>query len=103
MSVIAFSAARFTPADLALFESIADEKLRLGRWASVRRESGRRFDRLEILLPDAPAPVFRFGRGHDGWYRLEFNDRSGWYPLGSGRSAEDCLAIWLPRRRGGRG
>ena len=35
-----------------------------------------------------------------GTYRLLFNDRRGWYEIGTGETAEECLSVWkgrLPR------
>ncbi|WP_035694004.1 hypothetical protein [Azospirillum halopraeferens] len=98
MTVVAFSAARFTPADLAAFDEVAGPKLRQGHWAGVMRESGRDFDRLLVMLPGVDRPVFRFERDRAGSYHLHFHDRSGWYGIGSGASAVDCLSIWRPRR-----
>ncbi|MGQ9366899.1 hypothetical protein [Azospirillum sp. ST 5-10] len=98
MTVVAFTSARLTPADLAEFDRVADPKLRQGHWAGVIRESGRDFDRLLVLLPGVERPVFRFERDRTGAYHLHFNDRSGWYGIGSGATASECLAIWRPRR-----
>lgn len=99
MTVVAFSSARFTPSDLAEFELVAEPKLRLGHWAAVARETGRGFDRLLVMLPGVDRPVFRFERDARGHYSLSFNDRSGWYGIGSGASAAECLSIWRPRVR----
>ncbi|MBP2231315.1 hypothetical protein J2847_004627 [Azospirillum agricola] len=96
-TVLAFSRARFTPDDLATFESIAEPKLRDGHWVGVVRESGRGHDRLLVLLPEVDKPVFRFERDGEGRYSLSFHDRSGWYGIGAGGSAAECLAIWRPR------
>lgn len=96
-TILAFSSARFTPADLATFESIAEPKLRGGHWAGILRESGRGHDRLLVLLPEVDQPVFRFERDASGRYSLSFHDRSGWYGIGAGDSAAECLAIWRPR------
>ncbi|MBP2295217.1 hypothetical protein [Azospirillum rugosum] len=99
MTVVAFSCARFTPADLVEFEAVAEPKLRLGHWAGVIRETGREHDRLLVLLPGVDRPVFRFERDGRGRYSLSFNDRSGWYGIGSGATASECLSIWRPRPR----
>ncbi len=98
-NIIAFSCARFTPDDLAAFESIAEPKLRDGHWAGVVRESGRDHDRLLVLLPEVDRPVFRFERDGRGRYSLSFHDRSGWYGIGAGGTAGECLSIWRPRPR----
>ena len=99
-NVLAFSCARFTPDDLAAFETIAEPKLRDGHWAGVLRESGREHDRLLVLLPEVDRPVFRFERDGRGRYTLSFNDRSGWYGIGAGSTAAECLSIWRSRQRG---
>ncbi|MCG5239300.1 hypothetical protein [Azospirillum doebereinerae] len=98
-TVLAFSSARFTPDDLATFETIAEPKLRDGHWAGVVRESGREHDRLLVLLPEVDRPVFRFERDGRGRYTLSFHDRSGWYGIGAGGSAAECLSIWRARPR----
>lgn len=97
-TVVAFSSARFTPADVAAFESVAEAKLRQGHWAGVIRETGREHDRLLVLLPGVERPVFRFERDRIGHYSLAFNDRSGWYGIGAGGTAAECLSIWRPRQ-----
>lgn len=99
MNVVAFSSARFTPADIAEFETVAAPKLRQGHWAGVVRETARDHDRLLVLLPGVDRPVFRFERDARGRYSLSFNDRSGWYGIGAGATAAECLAIWRPRQR----
>ncbi len=102
MTVVAFSRARFTPADLSEFEMVAEPKLRLGHWAGIIRESGRDFDRLLVMLPGVGRPVFRFERDGKGQYALSFNDRAGWYGIGNGAAAAECLSIWRPRSRAAR-
>ena len=101
MTVVAFSCARFTPADLTEFEAVAGPKLRHGHWAGVIRDTRRDHDRLLVLLPGVERPVFRFERDGRGRYSLSFNDRSGWYGIGAGSTARECLAIWRPRPRDG--
>lgn len=97
-NVIQFSRARFTPDDLDAFAAVAEPKIRDGHWAGVLRESGRTHDRLLVLLPEVDRPVFRFERDAKGRYSLSFHDRSGWYGIGAGDSAAECLSIWRPRR-----
>lgn len=97
MTVVAFSCSRFTPSDINAFELVAEPKLRLGHWAGIIRESGRDFDRLLVMLPGVERPVFRFERDGKGCYTLSFNDRAGWYGIGSGATAAECLSIWRPR------
>ena len=99
MTVVAFSVARFTPSDLTEFETVAEPKLRLGHWAGIIRESGRDYDRLLVMLPGVERPVFRFERDGKGRYSLSFNDRAGWYGIGNGDTAAECLSIWRPRSR----
>lgn len=100
MTVVPFTIARFTPADLAEWNTVAQPKLARGLWEAVERSSGPDFDRLVVRFPNLERPVFRFERDRRGTYRLLFNDRRGWYEIGSGSTAEDCLAVWkgrLPR------
>lgn len=97
MTVVSFTRARFTPADLAEFDRIAGAKLSQGHWAAVTRETARDGDRLLVRLPGVDRPVFRFERDVSGHYGLSFHDRSGWYPIGSGATAAECLTIWRPR------
>ncbi|KAA0597961.1 hypothetical protein J2848_001552 [Azospirillum lipoferum] len=97
-NVIQFCRARFTPDDLDAFAAVAEPKIRDGHWVGVLRESGRDHDRLLVLLPEVDRPVFRFERDAKGRYSLSFHDRSGWYGIGAGDSAADCLSIWRPRR-----
>lgn len=99
MTVVAFSCSRFTPSDINAFELVAEPKLRLGHWAGIIRESDRDFDRLLVMLPGVERPVFRFERDGKGRYTLCFNDRAGWYGIGSGATAAECLSIWRPRTR----
>lgn len=99
MTVVAFSVARFTPSDLDEFGVVAEPKLRLGHWAGIIRETGRDFDRLLVMLPGVERPVFRFERDGKGRYALSFNDRAGWYGIGNGATAAECLSIWRPRSR----
>ncbi|HYC05204.1 MAG TPA: hypothetical protein VED40_18065 [Azospirillaceae bacterium] len=101
MTVVAFSVARFTPFDLTEWNAIAMPKLERGLWESVSRQSGPDFDRLTVHFPNLERPVFRFERDRRGNYRLFFNDRRGWYCIGTGESADECLAVWrgrLPRK-----
>lgn len=97
-TVIQFCRARFTPDDMDAFAAVAEPKIRDGHWVGVLRESGRDHDRLLVLLPEVDRPVFRFERDAKGRYSLSFHDRSGWYGIGAGDSAADCLSIWRPRR-----
>jgi len=97
-NVIQFCRARFTPDDMDAFAAVAEPKIRDGHWVGVLRESGRDHDRLLVLLPEVDRPVFRFERDAKGRYSLSFHDRSGWYGIGAGDSAADCLSIWRPRR-----
>ncbi|MBP2301504.1 hypothetical protein [Azospirillum picis] len=101
-NVVQFCRARFTPEDLDAFAAVADLKLRDGHWAGVMRESDRNHDRLLVLLPEVDRPVFRFERDSRGRYSLSFHDRSGWYGIGAGDSAGECLSIWRPRGRAAR-
>lgn len=95
MSIVAFSCARFTPGDVALFHRIADPRLADGRWAALSRESTRDHDRLEVYLPGGETPLFRFERNARGQYALSMHDRGGWHVIGDGDDAAGCLAIWM--------
>nr|WP_042669534.1 hypothetical protein [Methylobacterium sp. B34] len=97
-NIVPFCRARLTPDDLDAFAAVAEPKIREGHWAGVLRESGRTHDRLLFLLPEVDRPVFRFERDAGGRYSLSFHDRSGWYGIGTGDSAAECLSIWRPRR-----
>lgn len=100
MTVVAFTVARFTPADLAEWNSVALPKLDRGLWESVLRRSDRERDELLVQFPNLERPVFRFERDRRGVYRLLFNDRKGWYEIGRGETAAECLSVWkgrLPR------
>lgn len=97
MSVVAFSVTRFTPADVAEWNSIAMPKLDRGLWASVTRRSDRERDELLVHFPNLDRPIFRFERDRHGVYRLLFNDRKGWYEIGRGDTAEECLSVWKGR------
>ncbi|QJE73758.1 hypothetical protein HHL28_12235 [Aerophototrophica crusticola] len=100
MTVVPFLAARFSPADLAEWNSVALPKLSRGLWETVERSTGPDFDRLVVRFPNLERPVFRFERDRRGTYRLLFNDRRGWYEIGSGQTAAECLSVWkgrLPR------
>ncbi|WP_207480198.1 hypothetical protein [Arenibaculum pallidiluteum] len=97
MTVVAFSLARFTPADIREFHTIADPRLQRGLWAGVSRQSGSDFDRLLVSFPNIDRPVFSFERDKRGRYTLWFNDRQGWHSIGTGNTAQECLTIWRAR------
>lgn len=97
MTVVAFSLARFTPADMREFYAIADPRLARGLWASVTRQTAPDFDRLLVAFPNIDRPVFSFERDKRGRYTLWFNDRQGWHSIGSGNTAAECLTIWRTR------
>jgi hypothetical protein len=97
MTVVAFSLARFTPADIAEWNSVAMPKLQRGLWESVSRTSNPEGDKLMVRFPNLERPVFTFERDRRGTYRLFFNDRRGWYCIGSGDTAAECLAVWKGR------
>ena len=96
MSVIPFSAARFTPSDIKEFTALAGPKLQRGLWAGITRETGRDFDRLLVTLPGISRSVFSFERDRRGDYHLLFYHKAGWYSIGSGRTAAECLAVCRP-------
>lgn len=95
--IVPFSVARFCPADLAEWNGVAGPKLQRGLWESVERETGADYDRLVVHFPNLDRPVFRFERDRRGRYRLLFNDRRGWYEIGTGDTAAECLSVWRGR------
>src|SRR3954470_22748712 len=97
MTVVAFSLARFTPADLSEFNEIARPRMDRGLWAGVSRQTGPDGDRLLVTFPHMDRPVFRFERDRRGTYTLWFHDRQGWHSIGTGTSATECLSIWRTR------
>lgn len=99
MTVLAFSVARFTPADLDEFHAIALPRLEKGLWAGVARQSGRDFDRIVITLPGVDRAVFSFERDRHGMYALYFHDRGGSHRIGAGYTAAESLAVWRLRAR----
>ncbi|WP_448203778.1 hypothetical protein [Azospirillum sp. sgz302134] len=94
MTVVPFSRARFSPADLATFNAIALPRLVDGRWTSIARCSGVWGDRIAVMIADQPSPIFTFEREKGGGYALYFHDRGGAVLIGSGDSAPACLSIW---------
>jgi hypothetical protein len=97
MTVIAFSLARFTPADLREFYEIANPRMARGLWASVARHTGPESDRMQIRLPNLDRPIFSFERDRQGRYTLLYNDSAGWQCIGSGHTAAESLTIWRTR------
>ena len=101
MSVISFSRARFTPADVAAFNEIALPRLAEGRWAAISRHSGATGDRFAVILPGQSDPTFTLERDRRGAYVLYFHDREGAVLISAAESAAECLWVWAcaPRRR----
>ncbi|KJB94884.1 hypothetical protein GGE65_004995 [Skermanella aerolata] len=97
MTVVAFSLARFTPADLSEFYEIARPRMERGLWAGVARQTSAEGDQLLVTFPHLDRPVFRFERDRRGTYTLWFHDRQGWHSIGSGSTSTDCLSIWRTR------
>jgi hypothetical protein len=97
MTVVAFSLARFTPADLSEFNEIARPRIDRGLWAAVTRQTSADGDQLLVTFPHLDRPVFRFERDRRGTYTLWFHDRQGWHGIGTGSSATECLSIWRTR------
>ncbi|MEE3626622.1 hypothetical protein UCD39_22045 [Nitrospirillum sp. BR 11752] len=97
MTVVPFSSARFTPFDLTEWNSVAQPKLERGLWETVSRHTAPDHDQLIVRFPNLDRPVFRFERDRRGTYRLFFNDRRGWYCIGTGETAEECLSVWRGR------
>src|SRR4051812_35472757 len=94
MTVLTFSRAQLSPADLAVFDAIATPNLERGLWSGIQRRTGRDYDRLLVTLPQIDDVLFSFERDREGTYRLFFHDRSDRHCIGTGRSAADSLAIW---------
>jgi hypothetical protein len=102
-TVIPFPVVRFTPSDVACWTRLAEDKVSRGLWQPHRRVTSREADSFLVSFPDADRPVFKFERDRTGIYRLSFNDRRGWHMIGTGQTAEECLAVWdQPRRRDAR-
>ena len=101
MTVVAFCLSRFTPTDIAEFDSIAQNKLKRGLWSSVVRQSGPGYDLINIRFPGVEKPVFSFERDKQGTYNLWYHDRGGSHSIGYGETAAECLAVWRPRARTG--
>jgi hypothetical protein len=97
MTVVAFSLARFSPADLSEFNEIARPRMDRGLWAGVSRQTSPDGDQLLVTFPHLDRPVFRFERDRRGTYTLWFHDRQGWHSIGTGTSATECLSIWRTR------
>ena len=94
MTVLTFSRAQLSPADLAAFDAIATPNLERGLWSGIRRRTGRDYDRLLVTVPQIDQVLFSFERDREGTYRLFFHDWSDQHCIGTGRSAADCLVIW---------
>lgn len=99
MTILAFSVARFTPADIATFLEIAAPRLQTGRWAAFHRQSGPRDDRIVIELPGKAEPTFSFKRDYQGCYGLYYHDHDGAHCIGFGASAAECLRVWRTSSR----
>ena len=99
MSVVPFSRARFSPADVAVFHEVALPRLADGRWAAIARSSGDWGDRLAVILPGQSVPTFTFARDRRGAYTLHFHDREGTVLIGTADTAAACLRVWSPPRR----
>ena len=97
MTIVAFSLARFSPADLSEFNEIARPRMDRGLWAGVSRQTSPDGDQLLVTFPHLDRPVFRFERDRRGTYTLWFHDRQGWHSIGTGTSATECLSIWRTR------
>jgi hypothetical protein len=68
MTVVAFSLARFTPADLAEFAAIAKPRIERGLWAGFVRQTDRDCDHLLVTYPfTSPRQA---GSGMEIWGRL---------------------------------
>jgi hypothetical protein len=100
MTVVAYSRARFTEADLSIIDAIAQPRIARGLWAGVSRQTSPDCDRVLVYLPRSELPTFRFERARRGTYTLWFQDRCGSHVIGSGQSAAECLSIWTLGQKG---
>jgi hypothetical protein len=98
MTVLTFSRAQLSPADLAVFDAIATPNLERGLWSGIRRRTGRDYDRLLVTVPQIDQVLFSFERDREGTYRLFVHDRGDQHCIGTERSAVDCLGIWRYRK-----
>ena len=94
MSVVPFSRARFSPADVAAFHGIALPRLADGRWAAIARSSGDWGDRLAVILPGQSVPTFTLERDRRGACALYFHDRKETVLIGNADNAAECLWVW---------
>ena len=97
MSVVPFSAARFTPADLAEFNRISLPRCAHGLWSAVSRQTTRDSDRLGVYIAGGQRPLFTVERDRSGSYSLFYHDGAESHRIGFGRTVADCLAIWQER------
>ena len=74
MTVLTFSRAQLSPADLAAFDAIATPNLERGLWSGIRRRTGRDYDRLLVTVPQIDQVLFSFERDREGTYRLFVHD-----------------------------
>ncbi len=91
MSVIPFSKARFTPADLVEFFRAALPRCARGEWHRIARSTGRHRDSLDVFAPDQAKPLLTFERGRDGGYRLFQHGSGGPVCVAYDATAADCL------------
>jgi hypothetical protein len=98
MTVLTFSQAQLSPADLATFDAIATPNLKRGLWSGIQRRTGRDYDRFLVTVPQNDQVLFSFERDREGTYRLFVHDRGDQHCIGTGRRVADCLAIWRHRR-----
>ncbi|WP_207478235.1 hypothetical protein [Arenibaculum pallidiluteum] len=97
MSVIPFSKARFTPADLIEFFRAALPRCARGEWARIARSTGRNRDSIEIFGSEGTRPILTFERGADGAYRLFRHGAEGPVCIASDAGAADCLTLLRDR------
>lgn len=94
MSVIPFAQHRFTPADVEEFMKVARPRMEVGLWAGFMRESSKDGDSFYVFFSRLNRPVFKFHRTQFGDYLLWFHNKTEWFDISRGETAQECLGIW---------
>jgi hypothetical protein len=97
MSVVPFSSARFTPADLAEFNRVSLPRCARGLWSAISRQTMRDRDRLAVYTAGAKNPLFTVERDGSGSYSLFYHNGGEPHRIGFGETVAECLAIWMDR------
>lgn len=94
MTVIPFAVHRFTPADVEAFMKVARPRMEAGLWAGFMRESSKDGDSFYVFFSRLNRPVFKFHRTQFGDYLLWFHNKTEWFDISRGETAQECLGIW---------